>query len=230
PDMTVCWTRGASPDGSLQGQIRWYDYAGKGATDTEGTMFLPCAVATKLPSGEARFICFYRNSLGHYTNRFETFAAIDGSCQLRTNQYVYDSNGIDLIKQVRVLGSVSRQISSNYFNTSHQVVTNYDALGQARTFTYNSNKQLLSVKTPAGLTTTNLFDTTGTWSNFLTKTVDLEIFRTNSFTYSNGYVFTETDARGITTTHTRDALGRPTQTSFPDGTSVTGSHDKLDLV
>ncbi len=224
--------RDPSPDGALQGQIKWLDYVNKtgGAADTEGTMFLPRYRAWKLPNGESRFRYSERNNLGYATNKIETYTAPDSTCQVRTNQFVYASNNIDLVKQVQLLGSTSRQVRSNVFNSAHLVLTNYDALNQMSTYSYNANQQLVTTVTPASLTRSNVYATSGTCSNFLTQAIDLEISGTNSYSYTNGYVYTVTDPRSLTMTNSWDALGRLTQTSYPDGTSVSRTYNILDLV
>lgn len=73
---------------------------------------------------------------------------------MRTNSFTYASNAIDLTS---VIGPSGEILSSNIVNAAHEVATNYDALSQQAVFTYNANYQLTSVKSPAGLTTTNLY-------------------------------------------------------------------------
>jgi RHS repeat-associated protein len=75
------------------------------------------------------------------------------------------------------------------------------------------------------LITTNLYGADG----FVSQ-VRVTGIATNFFTYSNNLVFTHTDARGLTVTNTYDALQRLTRVSFLDGTFITNSYDKLDLV
>ena len=60
-------------------------------------------------------------------------------------------------------------------------------------------------------------------------TIDLEINRTNSYTYSNGLLVTHTDERGLTRTFLWDALNRLISVSYPDGTYESNRYDKLDL-
>ena len=227
---TVSLEREPSPDaaGTIAGQMTWHDHAGKTNSNYYGTQSSPLFVAQVLPDGTTRFTRTERNSLGAVTNEFSTFSVtVGGSVLLRTNRYTYAADGIDLITMTNALGI---QTSSNVFNAYHQVLTNYNALGEVTIYTYNANQQLTSMRPPAGLTTTNLYFTSGTYSNWLDRTIDLEIARTNSFTYTNGLVFTRTDERGLTVTNTYDALQRLTRMSFPDDTFITNSYDKLDLV
>src|SRR5207244_1996651 len=126
----------------------------------------------------------------------ETYTQTDGGIGRRTNSFGYDSNGID---RLTATNASWVQVSSNFFNAYHQVLISYNALNEATTFTYDSNRQLTSVRTPGGLTTTNLYFTGGASANRLDKTITLEISRTNSFTYdsANGLPQTHTDARGL---------------------------------
>ena len=223
--QTLSLERAPSPDGVTQGQITWYDYAGKDPANPrlEGTMILPLFKAWLLPSGESRFIRYERNALGGPTGTIETYSDGSGSLQLRTNVMVYGTNNIDLLVLTNAAGVMA---SSNVFNGYHQVATNYDALSQTTVYTYDGYSRLTSVKTPAGLTTTNLYGT----DNYLSQTIDLEIGRTNAYTWINGSIYSHTDERGLTVTNTWDGLNRLVKVAYPDGTYVTNVYDKLDRV
>ncbi|MBL9168586.1 MAG: RHS repeat-associated core domain-containing protein [Verrucomicrobiales bacterium] len=229
--FTVSLIRESSPDGTTQGLIQWFDYPNKegGAKDKEGTSGKACIGGNKLDTGESTFSCNERNFLGHTTNEVDTYTGLNGLVQVRTNQYVFDSNGIDLIKHIQLIGGTSRQVVSNAFNGNHQIITSFDALGQTNQYLYNANNQLVSSKGPSGLTVTNLYETSGTWSNFLKQTAQIEIASTNSYTYTNGYVYTMRDPRGLTITNSWDALGRLTNAAYSDGTSEKREYSKLDL-
>jgi hypothetical protein len=62
--------REPSPDGVTQGQITWYDYAGKYNSDPEyeGSSDLISCVALFLPNRQSRFAYYLRNVLGFPTN------------------------------------------------------------------------------------------------------------------------------------------------------------------
>src|SRR6185436_6783855 len=79
----------------------------------------------------------------------------------------------------------------------------------------------------SGLTRSNVYDTGGSWSNFLTKSFHLETGASNVYNYSNGYVFSHTDPRGLSKTYLRDGLGRLRETLHPDGTSELWNHQNL---
>src|SRR5437867_2264606 len=55
-------------------------------------------------------------------------------------------------------------------------------------------------------------------------------FGTNSYTWTNAFVYSKTDERGLTVTNTWDAFGRLLKVLYPDGTYVTNVYTNLDLV
>ncbi len=220
---TLSMERGPSPDaaGAIEGQITWYDYAGKTNSAYEGTQVSPLFMAQVLPDGSTRFTRSERNSLGAVTNEISTYSVTAGGTVLmRTNRYTYAANGIDL---VTVTNAIGVQVSSNAYNAFHRVTTNYNALNERTTYTFNANQQPTSITLPTGLVTTNIYGADG----FVAQSIVTGI-ATNSATYSNNLVLTLTDARGLTTTNTYDALQRLTRMSFPDGTFITNTWDKLD--
>lgn len=99
-----------------------------------------------------------------------------------------------------------------------------NAVGYVTASTYDGNNRLTSVHSPSGLTTTNGYDSNG----FLSQVVDLELGRTNSYTYQNGLVRTETNERGLVTTYTWDNLRRLLSKSDQEG-YVSNVYSKLDL-
>lgn len=99
-----------------------------------------------------------------------------------------------------------------------------NAVGYITTIIYNANNQIKSVKSPAGLTTTNTYNASG----FLTKVIDIEIGRTNSFTYTNGLIYTWQNERGLTVTNNWDKLQRLVSQADREGV-ITYVYSKLDL-
>jgi len=201
---TISMERTPSPDGSSEGQKTWYDYYGKeiGHPDVIGTKNLPLFVAMTLPDGTVRFVRTLRNGLGNVTNKIATYTRSDGTVGVRTNIYTYAANEIDLLT---VVGPESVREMGYAYNGNHQVTFATNALNEVTSFTNDAATHLLtSRKTPAGLTTTNLYGGDGR----LEKAIDLEISRTNSFTYQDGLVRTHTDSRGLMVTNTWDALQR----------------------
>ncbi len=231
PSPTLSLQRAPSPDGSASGQLVWYDYDAKapGHNNYAGTKALPSLAALVLPDGTTRFGHYARGAHSQVTQDISTYTASGGSVAFRTNTFAYAANSIDLLQQV---GPLAEQVISNYFattNTFHQPDASYDALNQATTYTYNANRQVTSRKTPPGLTTTNIYFTSGTDAGRLSTTIDLEISRTNSFTYTNGLVYSHTDERGLVTTNYWDNLQRLIGTVYPDASSVSNIYTFLDI-
>lgn len=230
----ISMERAASPDGSTEGQKIWYDYAGKTNSEYIGTQSDPLFIALLLPDGATtRYTRTARDSLGLSTNEVSTYSS-SGGVAFRTNTFTFAANGVDLLIQTNALGV---QVSSNAYNSYHQVLTNYDALGQMTVFTYNNNHLLSSVTLPTGLVTTNLYSTSAASSNRLSSTVNYAVvggttvyYRTNSYTWASGLIATHTDPLGLTLTNTWDNLQRLRRIDYPDNTYITNAYTNLDLV
>ena len=225
--------RAPSPDGTLTGQITWLDYAGQTDPEYQGTNSLSLSIAKVLPDGSTRFVRTERNINGKPTRRIETYSS-GASDALRTNTFTYASNGIDLLAATDALGV---QTVSNAYNAYHQVVTNIDVANQITTFIYDNTQRLVSVISPTGLITTNTYYATEPGCGRLQTTEQYAIiggvpvaYSTNSYTYTNDLRLTQTDSRGLTQTFTWDPLQRLIRVDYPDGTFITNSYDKLDLV
>jgi len=99
-----------------------------------------------------------------------------------------------------------------------------NAVGYVASATVDSNNRITSTHSFSGLTTTNTYDTNG----FLSKVVDLEIGRTNSYTYLGGLVKTFTNERGLVTTYTWDNLQRLVSKADSEG-NISNIYTRLDL-
>lgn len=223
----VSLDRAAGPDASTSGLMTWYDYAGKaGGNNSNGTSALPLLEARVLPDGSTWFERHERNSRGNVTNLVSTYSTVGGSA-LRTNLYLYASDGIDLVRR---LGPQGEQVVSNHFNAYHQPLASYNALNEATLYSYNTNHQITSHVSPSGLTTAYVYFTSGTDANRLEKIIEVEISRTNSYNYyTDGLVFSHTDERGLTTTRYWDQLERLTGVAYPDGTTTSNIYTALDI-
>jgi len=70
----------------------------------EGTLYSPLFVGQVLPDGTTRLYPNDAQSLRNGTNEVNTFSVTaGGTTLLRTNVYVYDPNGIDLLAQTNAL-------------------------------------------------------------------------------------------------------------------------------
>lgn len=218
---TLSLQRDPSPDtgGAAQGELVWYDYAGKTNSEYEGSQVLALLKAELLPNGATAFLWSSRNAIGAVTTNISTFS-VGPAAALRTNIWTYSTNAIDLLTLTNALNV---QIISNAFNTTHEVLTNYDALNEKTVFTFDSNQRLTSTTTPTLLVVTNIYGADG----YLAQQIDIG-FQTNAYIYSNGLVFSHTDPRNLTCTNTWDALQRLTSETFPDGTYFSNQHTLLD--
>ena len=167
-------------------------------------------------------------SFGAATTNVSTYS-VGGSVTIRSNIYTYASNGVDLLTVTNALGI---QVSSSSYGTNHQILTNYNALGEQTVYTYNATQQPTTVTRPTGLVTTNAYDGNG----LLTTTYDYAVigggpvyYRTNSYTYVNDLVLTHTDDRGLVTTNTYDNLQRLTNAADLGG-AISYIYTNLDLV
>jgi RHS repeat-associated protein len=228
---TLSLEREPSPDnaGGIEGQMTWYDYAGKTTPQYEGTQSEPLFVARVLPDGSSSFTHTDRNSFGAVLTNISTYSS-SGGVVLRTNIFTYDANGVDLLTST---DASTVRISSNSYNGFHEVLTNFNALNEMTVYTYNSVEQVTSITRPSGLVTTNIYAT----NNLLTTTFEYATtgggttyYRTNSYAYTNDLVYTHTDERGLTTINTWDNLQRLLRTDFADGTYITNTYSKLDFV
>jgi RHS repeat-associated protein len=227
---TYSLERAPSPDGVTTGQFTWYDHDGKTNGDNYiGTNDMSSFVALVLPDSTTRYMHTSRNPHKNLSQEISTYTKTDGSVGERTNTYYYAANNIDLIQQV---GPNSEQVISNYFsagNDYHQPDSTYDALNQQTSYLYNGNREVTQISRPTGLTTTNIYFSSGAYANWLSTTIELEIYRTNSYTYANGLVNSHTDERGLTTTSYWDNLLRLTGVSYPDGTTISNQYTASDL-
>ena len=176
-----------SPDGSTntQGQLTWYDYAGKTNNYERGSQVWPSVVARVMPDATTWYEYSERNSLGKATNVIEKWVT-GGNPFYRTNKFLYATNAIDLLAHTNAAGVLA---SSNVFNAYHQVTTSYDALGQTTTYTYDgTTRNLTSISRPTGLVTTNIYD----GNQRLQQTTDSPINAIRSYTWLDGNLKTLT--------------------------------------
>jgi RHS repeat-associated protein len=255
---TLSIERDPSPNGSSSGAKTFFDYPGKTSNSREGTSSIPAVVSRVLPNSETQYEWIRYNKDGFPTNVVTTFTLDTGGVGTRTNVFVYGTNisryarGSQtnswtifnvLLKVVdwndQTVATFG-EYETNTYVTSHAIGTPStttttclsvlpkaatNALGEVTRYTFGPRDRVSSIKTAAGLTTTNIFDS----GNFVTKSVDLEISRTNQFAYTNGQLHISTDERGLKMTNSWDGLLRLTRTLYPDGAYTSNRYEKLDL-
>lgn len=226
---TLSMERLPTPDGILDGTKIWYDYAAKqaevgtnllGQTITNyystGSGNTPSFTAMILSDGTTHFSYAEYNSIGLPTLSIGTYS-VGGGIALRTNTFIYGGgNALDLTE---IHGPSGELLASNLFNLNHQITLSYNAVGDKQSFTYNQLQQMDSMTTPTGLVITNVFNTSGSYSNFLLWTGQQGgAGKWMQCTYSNGLVSSEFNERHLTNAFTWDVLQRPTSASGPNGT------------
>ena len=225
---SVSMERDPSPDGIATGKMAWYSYPGKSAYNCWGTSPLPSLHIKVLPDGSLWYQLYQMNDWGHPTNVISTYST-GTSVLLRTNCYVYSPDGIDLLQAIGPDGVINAAYA---YDAHHSVLFMTNALREVTSYTYNTDEQVTSITRPSGLITTNIYGADG----WLATAYDYAVvggsavyYRTNTYTYSNGLVYTHTDERGLTVTNSCDALQRLTNVAYPDGKSLATIYDKLDV-
>jgi YD repeat-containing protein len=180
----------------------------------------------ELGSAFTRYKWFVRDGSGRPTKIVDTYSMEAGESPLtRTNTYLYDGNGNLTIHN----GPRGENIEGYAWDNYNQLLRATNAVGEVWYYTHDSQGRLTSMKSPSGLTTTNTYFATGEYTNWVQTRIDLEIGRTNTFTYTNNLIASVTDERGVTTSYTYDNLQRVTSITDPRGT-ITNFYSKLDLV
>ena len=219
-NTTLTSLRDYSPDGVNGGQVTGLYYS--------QMQRLPSTVVRQLPDGNWWSVDLDRNDWGEVVEETETYSLPDSSVSTRTRTFNYSEDGIDLLTTLDVENHIDTGIAYEH----HLPVAITNVLQEVTYYTYNAAGQVTSVKTPYGLLTTNYYFSGGDYPGWLDRTVDLinnVPQRTNSYTYTNGLVWTHTDERGSITTNYWDPLSRRIGTGDGLG-STTNIFDKLDLV
>lgn len=223
PSPVLSWKRTPSPGNDAPGVTIWFDYYGKPTTRQEGTNAIPAAILQLLSNGSTKYAWFRWNEWSHPTNVVSTWSQ-GGSVLLRTNEYIYDSNNIDLLKVIGVSGQV---MASLRYNTNHQVMAVTNAVGDWVTNQYlDATAQLDRQYTSAGLTIgyDYLSDT-----HRLSAIDYQEISGQELFTYFTSWKPASfTTLRGTELSYKYDGLGRLLETSYPGFGTITNSFANTD--
>lgn len=220
--QTMSIEREPSPtlDPLVEGQKTWYTYA---------PQVLMVEFKIQVPNNDtnrpSRYTYNkYSSAAAFYslTNQATTYSAANGSRAERTKQWIYDTNNwIDVLQVIGPNGETEMQYG---YNANHQLIGETNAVGYWTTYAYDSNGQITNVTRSSGLTTIYSYDANG----YLTNVTDVEIGRSESFTYTNGLVYTHTDALGLTRTNTWDALQRLISVADANG-YISNIYTRLDL-
>lgn len=218
---TLSWEQDPSADGgTTAGQVTWYDYAGKGSYAFErGDQVIPSVVARVMPDGTTWYRHATLSAIGKPNVMIEKWTQ-NGTSHYRTNSYSYSADGFDIVEQRFGSSAGENKVVGYGYDPSHPhlpvLITN--ALNEVTMIGYDTSHRLVTYSPPSGLVTSNTFGADG----LLAKTVEYHgsvIVRTNEFTWANGMLRTQTDARGLKITNAWDYLGRLTERKHPDGST-----------
>jgi RHS repeat-associated protein len=213
-----------SPDGVTPGEMTWFTYPNPdyGLPYYQGSSAMPALAIKVLPDGSQWYQQYQVDQWGNRTNVISTYTLPDGSVGTRTNSYVYAANGQDLLASIGPDGVTTAAYG---YDNAHQVKAMTNALGEVTRNTYSTAyEQLTSITQPNGLVTTNIYGS----DRYLAQQI-IKGFSTNSYTYTNGLVYSHTDERGLIVTNSWDALQRLTNIAYPDG-HLAYTYSNLDLV
>jgi RHS repeat-associated protein len=198
----------------------WYSYDGQPSTITYGTTDQPKAIGRVLDDGTTQLTKYRYNSMGKVTNSVDPAG--------RSLTAMYSTNLVDLLELRQTTGANNEPIARFQYNLQHLPVAAWSASGQPTTNSYNTRGQLLSVRNARGQTSNFNYDPSGYLISVdgpLPGTTD-----SVSLTYDAvGRVRTSTGLDGYTITNSYDNFDRLTNVSYPDGTSLAYTYDKLDL-
>ena len=224
----MSWVLPPSADGITESFPLFYDYEGKdpnnvdfhnvGVNAYEGTQSFPAVISQRKPDGKTWYQYTPRNSSGMQLSKKERWEE-GGTIKSRTWTYTYASGTGD--PTVDGLLLVEEKGPSNELLRGYKLHPTYkglyaeetNAVGEVTLLTYNTQRQLQTRQTSAGLLTTYTYDGV----NQLLSEVDSfsgTSIRTNSYTWLNGFTRTHTDPRGLTRTFDYDFLGRITQVTY----------------
>jgi RHS repeat-associated protein len=120
----------------------------------------------------------------------------------------YGTNGIDLLQIQSGLGTIAMT-----YNSTHDVTSMTDRLGNTTTYTYNSFGQKTSQTDALSIVTTYTYN-----ANQLLQQVIKDGKTLDSYTYDTiGRVKTHTDATGLTLIYDYNNLNHTTKITYPDG-------------
>jgi RHS repeat-associated protein len=222
--------REASPDGVREGAKTWIHYDNQSGWHVTGDDISSTA-GTLLPDGSVRTITTgYGGGLSGVTT--DTYTTPDGTQNTRTSGYSYDTvyvndaSGNFLYDYQRLQSILDPLGARNFSYADDGSKMNVTDDGGTATYFYNSRHQVTGIKHANGLTTTNIYGNDG----FLAESIDIEAGATTLYSFANGLPSSITSSLGLQLTYSWDNLSRLTGVAFPDGTTVSNTYNRLDLV
>lgn len=228
------------PSGSLQDEKRslenrvFYNYYGQTEANIEGTSRRPTIIARSLDDGTSQVL---RRTYDMYGNTTKIVDPVG-----RQTSFIYDSNGIDLTEMRQNTGPSDNDyavLSQFTYNAQHLPLTVTDASRQVTSLTYNSAGQVRTITNPRSETTTFWYHSTGqaatlplddTATGYLVQVDGPLSGATGTMRYdAAGLPRSVTDSSGYTVITAYDDFGRPTRTTYPDGTYEEVTYDRLDV-
>jgi RHS repeat-associated protein len=240
---TLSWQQYPSPveDGSVEGPVVWYDYAGKTITYERplNGQVQPSVIARVNADGSTWVKSFTRNPQGKPLVQTESWMEQNGGAwvqKLRIRKNTYSSDGIDLLEE----RDGSNQLIRKYtWDTNHRLkslkeyhqYTIDPNLGfYETTYEYDAFGRTVSETTPAGLTTSWVYTSPPLnhaigYSVVITNT---PVGGTETQFWQYGQLRSITDVRGLTKVFDWDGLNRLARTSYPDGTYTETQYTRSD--
>ncbi len=202
----------------------WYTYPGQEPhgpswTDEVGMGIQPAQTARVLDDGTTQAVEATYNAQGQVTSRTDALG--------RRTSDLYAANGNDLLEVRQTTNGLNELLASySNYTSQHQPQTMIDAAGQTTTYTYDSVGQPLTITNAKQETTTLTYDADHRMASFAQPMTGA----ITSYTYDGyGRVRAVTDADGFTVTRDYDAFDRPTQVTYPDGTTERTTYSRLDV-
>ncbi|MGH8094998.1 MAG: RHS repeat-associated core domain-containing protein [Chthoniobacterales bacterium] len=192
----------------------WYTYVGQPNPTHVGSSANPLQIARVLDDGSTQLSQFEYNAVGKTTKATDPMGRVVSS--------IYDANNIDLLEIRQTTGSSNELLRSFSYNSQHEPLSDTDAAGQPTIFTYNAYGQILTRQNARNETTTLAYG--GTVPEGYLASITSPQFNgsaaVTTFAYDSlNRVRTVTDADSYAVTTDYDNLDRPTQITYPDGTS-----------
>ena len=226
---TPGWKLLPSQDGTTEGLPVFFDYAGKDTLaanfpNISGTNRHPSVIAQRMPDGTTKYQYIERNEHGMKTRVTDRWVH-NGTITFRTNTFIYVTGTgdptLDGLLELEQRGPSNELLIGRGLHPTYtdQVKYETNSVGDVTTFDYNSDRSVTTKLTQAGLLTSYTYNSTSKRLEKVVDSISGTPVRTNSYTWLNGYLRTDTSPRGLVRTHDYDFLGRLLKVTYPDNTT-----------